>query len=84
MEYPPVRVKEDRRRRTQCAVQGRDVTEMEKACQQKEMGHLHLFVIGICGALNRSEHRFATKAASLIMEWFMRGCAAWRGPDLLL
>eukprot|EP00966_Prymnesium_polylepis_P207229 4799863-Prymnesium_polylepis.1 len=48
---------------------------MEKARQQKELGHLHSFVIGTCGALTRSEHRFATKA-SLIMEWFMRGCAA--------
>ena len=51
-------------------------TELDKARQQKEVGHLHSFVMGTCGALNRSEHRFATKAASLIMEWFMRGCAA--------
>ena len=51
-------------------------TELDKARQQKEVGHLHSFVMGACGALNRSEHRFATKAASLIMEWFMRGCAA--------
>ena len=39
--------------------------------------------MGTCGALNRSEHKFATKAASLIMEWFMRGCAAMEAWGVL-
>eukprot|EP00966_Prymnesium_polylepis_P258012 5959801-Prymnesium_polylepis.1 len=49
------------------------MTELEKARQQKEVGHLHSFVMGACGALNHSEHRFVTKAASLIMEWCCNG-----------
>ena len=61
-------------------------TELAVARQQKEVAHLHAFVMQTCTALNEHEHPFVGKAATLIMAWFMRGCAAMEawGPHVVI